>query len=329
MWLLFFFSIVFAIVALVRWRPEAPGMFAHGLPAAPLLAEDPMHWMGPLLVGSAGLLIAWASRGVRWARYALMLLTAIDLGIYGMSYAVYPQTMPLGAFIDASPGPVYREDKDRIAVDFAEPNQPIVHSGDRLLLTGWRFADGYAGLVPARRLDYRTTAALRAAEVACARGADGYMMAVQDPLPRCKLFANARESTDPAHDICQLALASTLLVERPIQLEPGPEGKAEIVADRPGEIRLHVEAPASRLLFISESFHSGWKCTIDGRPATVLRVDGDFMGCVCPSGTSEVRFEFQPESLRYGRLASMCGLGLLGGILAIGRLRRTRRGNDE
>ena len=60
---------------------------------------------------------------------------------------------------------------------------------------------------------------------------------------------------------------------------------------------MRVEAPAKRLLFVSESFHPGWKCWIDNRPVPVLRVDGDFLGCVCPGGTSEVCFEFQPDSL--------------------------------
>jgi len=326
-WLLVGVSVALAIGGPILWS----GFVGE----TPIIAAAPLVWAGPLLIGGAALLVTWTARGIRWARFALVLLAAVDLGIYGMSYAVYPWTMALSEFVattDAPPSPPAK----RIAVDLSEPNQPFVHLGDRLLLSGWRFADGYAGLEPARRLDYRMPAALRAAGVGWAVNVDGLArrlgiaasagswIPLNDSLPRAQLFSHATVSADPAHDIGRIALGSTALVDQLVQLDPGPAGTVEILDDRPGSIRLHVDAPAERLLFVSESFHPGWKCSIDGKPTSVWRVNGDFLGCLCPAGTSEVRFEFRPESLRYGRLLSAGGLGLLMGLVLLNGFRRRR-----
>ncbi|HEX3998869.1 MAG TPA: hypothetical protein VHX65_09990 [Pirellulales bacterium] len=331
-WLLFGLSVALAALAPVLWEAE-PHWPRSGPPSGPRVSDALLRWTGPLLIGSAGLLIGWSSRGIRRARAALILLAAVDLGAYGLSYAVYPQTTTLANFI-AGGDPPRSSPSLRIAVDLSQPNQPAVHRGDRLLLSGWKFADGYAGLEPARRLDYRDAAALRVANVGSATDEFtlerelgfapriGDWLSIDNPLPRTKLFAVIKLSSDPAHDINRIPLESTALVEQPIALDSGPAGIVTILDDRPGKIRLRADAPAQRLLFVSESFHPGWKCWIAGRPQMVLRVDGDFLGCLCPRGTSEVRFEFQPESLGWGRFLSLCGLGLLGGIVLVAQLRR-------
>ena len=202
-----------------------------------------------------------------------------------------------------------------------------MHLGDRLLLSGWSFADGYAGLEPARRLDYREPAAFRVAGVGWAINnpelahrlrlapSDSSWLPLNDCLPRTKLFSRGTATADPAHDISQIDPTLTALVDKPVHLDSGPAGTVAILDDQPGDIRLHVDATTQRLLFVSESFHTGWKCSIDGKPSPVLRVDGDFLGCLCPAGTSDIRFEFRPGSLRYGRLLSACGLGLLIGLV--------------
>jgi len=42
----------------------------------------------------------------------------------------------------------------------------------------------------------------------------------------------------------------------------------------------------------------------------VLRVYGDFMGCVVDAGQHEVQFRFLPRSFAIGRWASLAGIGL-------------------
>ncbi len=47
---------------------------------------------GPILLIAAALLVMGAARGLRGSLAALVLLAAVDLGCYGMSYAVYHDT---------------------------------------------------------------------------------------------------------------------------------------------------------------------------------------------------------------------------------------------
>ena len=78
---------------------------------------------------------------------------------------------------------------------------------------------------------------------------------------------------------------------------------------------MKVECAGSQLLVVNESFHGGWRCTVDGTPAGVLRADGDFLGVAVPGGNHEIRLEFAPKSLVFGRIISGFGLGLIGVIL--------------
>jgi len=62
---------------------------------------------------------------------------------------------------------------------------------------------------------------------------------------------------------------------------------------------------------VAESYHEGWRASIDSRPVEVFRVYGDFMGCLVEPGKHHVNFVFRPTSLQRGKMASGVGLGLL------------------
>ena len=201
-------------------------------------------WTGPVLLALAALLAALAGRGKAGAIPLLILLSAVDLGTYGLSYAVYPGAEDFQhyvAAVAAPPGPA----GGRVALDLMPANRPGLHVGDQVLLSGWNRIDGYAGLAPARRLDYRQTAALRVAGVdwvaAAANLADrgglgavhGDWIKVQDPLPRARLVCRAVATTDPARDIGAIPLESTALVEQPVALPTGHSGSVKILAERP------------------------------------------------------------------------------------------------
>ena len=64
----------------------------------------------------------------------------------------------------------------------------------------------------------------------------------------------------------------------------------------------------------------------DGLPADILRVNGDFMGCVVEPGAHEVLLDFRPWSLRAGFALSGAGLAMLGVMALIAILRPNRGG---
>ncbi|MEM7308599.1 MAG: hypothetical protein AAF682_18090 [Planctomycetota bacterium] len=90
-------------------------------------------------------------------------------------------------------------------------------------------------------------------------------------------------------------------------VEPRPAvpdaGQAEIVAvRRPAKNRLDVEVRGSRggLLVLHEQFFPGWKATVNGADAELLRVDHVYRGLWLPEGDVVVRTWYEPWSLRVG-----------------------------
>ena len=287
------------------------------------IAAWPLVWAGPLLLVIGATLIALVSQGTTWAFVPLVLLTVLDLGAYGLSYSVFPHHDTFAHFATPT-NPPPGEPGDKIALDLMTQRETGQRIGNRILLAGWKRADGYSGLEPARRLNYRAAAALQAAGVHYVRrtettrsieGLAAYndqWYSVIAPLPRAKLLTHATACDNPALALRTADLSTTAIVDSTVDLDNGTPGEANILADRPGKIEIQTRASGSQLLALTESWHAGWRATIDGTPQPVRRVNGDFFGCVVPDGEHDVRFEFDPKSLHVGKLVTLFGLAVLG-----------------
>jgi hypothetical protein len=318
---LFAISGLAAAVATLRW-PEHISSF-------PLVA------VGPLLFAAAIWLVNSADAGSRWALPALVVLSAVDLGCYGMSAGIFQNVQTLSDFVSETDAPLSTPGA-RIALDLVAgteqaPGQKTPRIGNRILLAGWKRVDGYAGLEPARQLDYRSLAALQAAGTMWASATAAAKIETQtehstkaerepnwvrlaDSRPRAWFVTSAIPSFDPATDINRIDLASEALIDSgqvPQQLSPSPKGSVKIQTDRPGHFAVTTDCPSAQLLIVNESFYTGWKATIDGQVVDVLRANGDFLGVLVRAGQHEIRLTFQPDSLYYGRLTSSFGLGLM------------------
>jgi hypothetical protein len=288
----------------------------------PFIASRRFLLLGAGLIGVGTLLVALAARGKRWALPALVVFTAADLGGYGLSYAVLNHTETLDHYAILTRVPPGKPDH-RVAADLLPFGDPGPRASNQPLLTGWSRVDGYVGLEPARRLNYQQLATLRAADVRWVRRSpvtekipglathNAHWFTVPAPLPYMRLASAARVSSNPAVDLPNIPLETTVLVERPVALPPGSAGTARLIAGRPGRLLVEVDAPAERLLVVAESFHAGWQARIDGRPAEVIRVNGDFLGCLVTPGRHRVELQFQPASLRWGAALSLSGLVLV------------------
>jgi hypothetical protein len=306
-----------------------------------LVASVPAVLASPLLMAAAAALVMAASRGLRGALVGLVLLAAGDLGYYGLSYAVYPQTCTLDEFIASSdPVPSAGETPAPQAAGrvFAPPVQrdgSVLWTGNQMLLAGWQRSDGYAGLEPRRQLDYYKLPALRAASVRWVQrdettsGIEGLVpcgdewLQVPNPLPHVRLLTEVVASRDPARDIERIAIDRAALCENSLALPPAAPGRATLVAERPGRIEIDVRCASPQLLVISESYDSGWRAAVDGRPREVFRVNGDFLGCLVAADDRRVVLDFQPGSLKRGRMASIAGACLILCCFLGGTIRRT------
>lgn len=260
---------------------------------------------GPTLFILVTAMIVVAMRGRRYALVAVILLAAADLGAYGLIYMrKFPQK-EMDSFLKSRPIPSnalrYR----------------LKSSDNVLLMKGVRITEGYSSIPPKKQLADMSEARLK---VAGARwiwaryprflGGTAYGLPLPEPLPRARLVTKAVVSSEPNEDIETIDIETTALVPKKIDLVEGPPGKAAIVRDRPGMIGISTETESRQLLVVSDSYHEGWQATVDGEDKPVVRVYGDFMGCVVDAGKHEVKFEFHPKSLRAGKWLSILGLAL-------------------
>jgi hypothetical protein len=291
-----------------------------------------LHYLGPVFVLAAAAALTLAARGHQLGLLGLVVIAAVDLGMVAVANG-YPKRLWHAT-------PVLQ---DWVAA-FRGPPGPcggrVCSEGffnSILSLRGYRMASGYAALTPKKLLDYGDVSALRVAGVAWyeanpfrpevkAHGlgppVQGPWYRVPSPLPRARLVSAIQVSSSPGDDLKRTDVQTTVLVPRPLELSPGPPGTASITADRPGSICLNAEAPGRQLLVVSESFHSGWRAAVDGKPSEVLRVNGDFMGCVVDKGRHQVELVFRPAAVVYGRLLSLTGLAV--GVCICGAVAKRR-----
>jgi len=280
------------------------------------------YFAGPLFLSGAALALTLAARGRRIGLFALVALTVTDLEVFSLNAPFWPRESLWGGLptlaefrARAEPPPLPREGRwlDG-AFEMPQPalfNQPVL--------------EGYhGGLEPRKRLDYHTLAALRVSHTAWhhlsrwdrsasfpgLRRVTDLWFEVPDPLPRVRLVCSTRVSDDPAADIQRIDIDTTALVTHPVDMESGESGAAILLHEQPGELRIHTTAPGRRLLVIADSYDPNWRLSIDGAPAVVERVNGDFLGCVVEGGEHDVHFTFCPVCIRYGRLLSLTGGGI-------------------
>ena len=96
---------------------------------------------------------------------------------------------------------------------------------------------------------------------------------------------------------------------RGVVLPPGSRSSPADVARAVGG-RLVVRAAGPGLLVVGEGYDAGFSARVDGRPARVLRVNGDRMGVVLEGGTHRVVLTHHARGLVAGLV--LAGLGALG-----------------
>lgn len=96
---------------------------------------------------------------------------------------------------------------------------------------------------------------------------------------------------------------------------PAPAGSfsaARVATWSASTIELETTSSAPSLLVLSQTFDPGWRLSVDGREAPLLRVDVALSGFVVPAGSSRARLSYSPASWRAGALLSVLSLLVLG-----------------
>jgi Bacterial membrane protein YfhO len=85
---------------------------------------------------------------------------------------------------------------------------------------------------------------------------------------------------------------------------------ARVISRSKGGARMNlaVQSPRPGLLVIAESWYPGWKARVNGRVATVYRVNHGLMGVKVGAGKQRVALTFAPPSLTWGTALSLAAL---------------------
>ncbi|HLE30539.1 MAG TPA: YfhO family protein [Anaerolineales bacterium] len=118
----------------------------------------------------------------------------------------------------------------------------------------------------------------------------------------------------------------TVLLSQSVDAAPaqGDEDLA-IVSDAPGHLRLRTTSAAAAVLVVSEAYFPGWRATVDGRAAPLLRADGALLAVGLPSGAHEIELVYGSVPLAWGGVISILALVVALGLLGLDALRGPRR----
>ncbi|MAE72146.1 MAG: hypothetical protein CME06_16965 [Gemmatimonadetes bacterium] len=264
---------------------------------------------GPLVISLCALLVILAARGRLWALPALVLVSAADLGAYGLSYGVYGPWQSIEALSNPATG-LPEEAAGRVVAGLS----------NTAITSGHRTIDGYVGLFPRKLLDYDDLDDLRLAGVEwvsrgyaeeagleLARNGSPWLR-IPNPLARIRMVSEAQPRPDPPDSAPPPDPRTSAWVEEEVVLGGGAVGQAELREESPGRMLVGTNAQSRQLLVVAESFHPGWTAEVDGRATAVLRVNRDFIGCVVEAGEHEIRLVFDPPSRRLGLVLSALGM---------------------
>ncbi len=145
---------------------------------------------------------------------------------------------------------------------------------------------------------------------------DVWVYANPDPKPRAFIVHRAKVADEetslsnmanPAFNLQEHMLVNEPLDESFTWEEPDPNQAdfAKIVAYEPDRVIIKVQATAAGALVLSDNWHSGWRATINGKQAAVVRANQVMRAVPVPKGSSEVIFAFHPTSFTIGSALSM------------------------
>jgi hypothetical protein len=107
-----------------------------------------------------------------------------------------------------------------------------------------------------------------------------------------------REALAVEDDVRQIELPSGLKASR-ARVERAEGSRIDLRAEGPG------------ILVVAEGWNPGWRVDVDGRRATLFRVNHAQMGCVLGSGVHRASLRYYARGLRLGCVMAVLGLALL------------------
>lgn len=116
-------------------------------------------------------------------------------------------------------------------------------------------------------------------------------------------------------------LRNNVVLEKSLgfKLTKGALGSLAIVRYTPDKILINTDSNGNSLLFLSDTYYTGWKALVDGNKTPIYRADYAFRAVFVPKGRHKVQFIYDPSSFSFGLFGAL--IGLLA-VLALGVMGR-------
>jgi hypothetical protein len=144
-------------------------------------------------------------------------------------------------------------------------------------------------------------------------GPDARVFANDDAVPRAFVVGAEQVTGDQLSAVTAPGFdpRRTAVVSAPQRISGS--GRASIVTDEDERVVVRAQASGRALLVLADTWFPGWKATVDGRPAPIVRTDQLLRGVVVGAGAHTVEFTYVPWSWRAGWIVSLLSaVGLLG-----------------
>lgn len=128
--------------------------------------------------------------------------------------------------------------------------------------------------------------------------------------------ADVNNADEELTQVCQVDTRSTAVIDASrFNLENSSfDSSGEITLEeyQPNHLKYQFNNPGNALAVFSEIYYpKGWKATIDGEPANILRVNFVLRGLEVPSGQHTIEFRFEPSAYFTGNKIMMASSILL------------------
>jgi hypothetical protein len=295
--------------------------------------------MGPVLLVLAVVMLNEMAQG-RFSA-GLMLFLACDLACYGFTYEGLSRTESVATVLNPTGQPPDNQRQFRIVAETHRWSGPVRYSGNRMVLGGWKQADGYEGLMPKMHLlgESMSLDSLRILGVhwvanqgdhaqisGLVPSIDPGWLEVLNPLPRFRFASRAIIVPTAAEAAARLDADGPTVIDEAVTTEfSGPDGQEtlNVLRDEPGHLQIRSNTAGNRLLVISERWARDWMAFVDDQPVKVIRAEADLMACIVPTGAHSIELRFTPTSISQGKwISGATFLALLLRLVIQGWLRK-------
>jgi hypothetical protein len=145
-------------------------------------------------------------------------------------------------------------------------------------------------------------------------------------FPRA-FMAHQYQLVEPGLSLTNYVCSPAWTRDRKVLLDRPPSIASESAGDRPEraeltrhgdrEVVVTTESPSNGILVLSETFYPGWKASVDGVPAPIMRAFYALKAVAVPRGKHTVRFVYDPFSFKLGVIVTAVSLlGVVGCLVA-------------